>query len=210
MILTSTTQDVIPGSNLDDTILGVRHPQSVLRVENEPPYASSDDFFRGENRARVAGPRSNVKFAASGLTHLGPIRDAFKHTGVSISGSSLGRDQSQRSSKYDGSLRSQSSRGQAKILSSENSHREVSLTMSTASEESGNPIVTMRFEHREDENGHHFLVGCEGKLTRCEDEPIRVPGAVQCFGVLMVLHDDRTTGKLPVRQVSEASSSLNE
>jgi hypothetical protein len=72
-----------------------------------------------------------------------------------------------------------------------------------SSEDSAGPIVTMRFEHREDEDGHHVLIGREGKLTRCEDEPIRVPGAVQGFGVLMVLHDDRKTGKLPVRQVSE-------
>ena len=67
----------------------------------------------------------------------------------------------------------------------------------------------MRFEHREDEDGHHVLIGRESQLTRCEDEPIRVPGAVQGFGVLMVLHDDGTTGKLPVRQVSEASPSLS-
>src|SRR5258706_6473808 len=59
-------------------------------------------------------------------------------------------------------------------------------------------------------DSHHVLIGCEGKLTRCNDEPIRVPGAVQGFGVLMVLHDDRITGKLPVRQVSEVCLSLSE
>jgi len=57
----------------------------------------------------------------------------------------------------------------------------------------------MRFEYLEDQNSHHVLIGREGKLTRCGDVPIRVPGTVPDFGVLMVLHDDHTTGKLPIR-----------
>jgi hypothetical protein len=32
------------------------------------------------------------------------------------------------------------------------------------------PLVTFRFEHREDDDGHHVVVGREGKLSRCEDE----------------------------------------
>ena len=32
------------------------------------------------------------------------------------------------------------------------------------------PLVTFRFEHREDGDGHHVIVGREGKLARCEDE----------------------------------------
>jgi len=213
----------IPGLLLDDAIMGAQHPQSALGVESEPPYASNDDLFGEDNRERVAGPGSNVKFAASGLTHLGPIRDAFKHTGAvsSMPGSSFGYNQSQRSARSnskhgDGSQGSRSSQAQAGVIFPEKSDKEISPAISSfsvptrSSEESGSPIVTMRFEHREDENGHHILIGREGKLTRCEDEPIRVPGAVQGFGVLMVLHDDRTTGKLPVRQVSEASYLLRE
>lgn len=30
--------------------------------------------------------------------------------------------------------------------------------------------MTFRFEHKEDEDGHHVVTGREGKLTRCEDE----------------------------------------
>jgi hypothetical protein len=68
------------------------------------------------------------------------------------------------------------------------------------------PIVTFRFEHSENSDGHHVVVGREGKLRRCEDEPITTPGAVQGFGVLIVLEDDYETGDLVVRQVSEVSS----
>jgi hypothetical protein len=97
-------------------------------------------------------------------------------------------------------------------------------------------IVTFRFEHREDANGHHIVIGREGKLSRCEDEvrvclsfvrvaaarchlgslivrmcvyqPIRTPGAVQGFGVLVVVQQDNEGDKLLVRQVSENSTEL--
>jgi hypothetical protein len=101
---------------------------------------------------------------------------------------------------------------------------------SQVSENETEPIVTARFEHLETEDGHHVVVGREGKLERCEDEvsvrtafadehltaharpfpvqPIRTPGAVQGFGVLMVLEEDDDTGDLVVRQVSENSTEL--
>ena len=95
------------------------------------------------------------------------------------------------------------------------------------------PLVTFRFEHQEDGNGHHVVIGREGKLLRCEDEvrtstlcishvfslilyslymriyqPIRTPGAVQGFGVLIVVQEDLDGDKLVVRQVSENSTEL--
>lgn len=69
------------------------------------------------------------------------------------------------------------------------------------------PIVTFRFEHTQNTDGHHVVVGREGILRRCEDEPITTPGAVQGFGVLMVLEEEYETGDLVVRQVSEVSVS---
>ncbi|KAH7913421.1 hypothetical protein BJ138DRAFT_1146165 [Hygrophoropsis aurantiaca] len=69
-------------------------------------------------------------------------------------------------------------------------------------------FVTMRYEHVEDENGHHVLTGREGKLTKCEDEPIRTPGAVQGFGVLIALEEDADQGTLIVRQVSENAGEI--
>jgi len=70
------------------------------------------------------------------------------------------------------------------------------------------PIVTFRFEHSQNTDGHHVVVGREGILRRCEDEPITTPGAVQGFGVLMVLEEDYETGDLIVRQVSEVSRQI--
>jgi light-regulated signal transduction histidine kinase (bacteriophytochrome) len=42
-------------------------------------------------------------------------------------------------------------------------------------------------------------------LTRCEDEPIHIPGAVQGFGVLIAVHEEPETENLTVRIVSENS-----
>lgn len=75
----------------------------------------------------------------------------------------------------------------------------------TAAEDADEPAVTMRFEHVVTEEGHHIVAGREGKLRRCQDEPITTPGAVQGFGVLMVLEEDYETGNLAIRQVSEVS-----
>lgn len=75
----------------------------------------------------------------------------------------------------------------------------------TAAEDADEPAVTMRFEHVATEEGHHIVAGREGKLRRCQDEPITTPGAVQGFGVLMVLEEDYETGNLAIRQVSEVS-----
>lgn len=73
----------------------------------------------------------------------------------------------------------------------------------TAAEDADEHAVTMRFEHVATEEGHHIVAGREGKLRRCQDEPITTPGAVQGFGVLMVLEEDYETGNLAIRQVSE-------
>ncbi|KAF7346045.1 ATP-binding cassette transporter [Mycena sanguinolenta] len=67
-------------------------------------------------------------------------------------------------------------------------------------------FFTVRFKHVTDEHGHHLIVGREGKLSRCEDEPIRTPGAVQGFGVLIAV--DELEDALVVRQVSENAEEL--
>ncbi|KDR82601.1 hypothetical protein GALMADRAFT_238000 [Galerina marginata CBS 339.88] len=71
---------------------------------------------------------------------------------------------------------------------------------------SDDPYISVRFQSMQDEDGHHVVVGREGKLLRCEDEPIRTPGAVQGFGVLIAI--DELEDTLVVRQVSENSTEL--
>ncbi|KAF9011494.1 hypothetical protein BDZ89DRAFT_1225510 [Hymenopellis radicata] len=74
------------------------------------------------------------------------------------------------------------------------------------SETSDEPLLTVRFQAVQDEHGHHVVVGREGLLTKCEDEPIRTPGAVQGFGVLVAV--DQYEDTLVVRQVSENSTEI--
>ncbi|KAG8905480.1 Light-sensor Protein kinase [Tulasnella sp. 403] len=68
------------------------------------------------------------------------------------------------------------------------------------------PPVTVRLRYVQDANGHHHVVGREGVLKRCEDEPIHAPGAIQSYGVIVVLEEDLEEGRLLVRQVSEGVS----
>ncbi|KAJ7578685.1 hypothetical protein C8J56DRAFT_968782 [Mycena floridula] len=71
---------------------------------------------------------------------------------------------------------------------------------------SDEPWLSVKFQHAQDENGNHVVIGREGTFTRCEDEPIRTPGAVQGFGVLIAV--DEKDDVLEVRQVSENSTEL--
>ncbi|KAK7056633.1 hypothetical protein VNI00_002350 [Paramarasmius palmivorus] len=68
------------------------------------------------------------------------------------------------------------------------------------------PLATVRFQYTQDSNGHHVVTGREGQFTKCEDEPIRTPGAVQGFGVLIAVEE--LEDRLLVRQVSENSSEI--
>jgi len=46
-------------------------------------------------------------------------------------------------------------------------------SLSSGSSGSGSgkvPLFTMRYQHMEDENGNHLVIGREGQLTSCEDE----------------------------------------
>ncbi|BEI90223.1 uncharacterized protein CcaverHIS019_0302930 [Cutaneotrichosporon cavernicola] len=81
-------------------------------------------------------------------------------------------------------------------------------TMSSDEGVTEGPFTTSRFNHVTTEDGHYVVVGREGTLQRCEDEPIRMPGAVQGFGVLILLEEDYDTGDMTVRQVSENSTEL--
>jgi light-regulated signal transduction histidine kinase (bacteriophytochrome)/CheY-like chemotaxis protein len=67
-------------------------------------------------------------------------------------------------------------------------------------------LVTTRFQHVFTEGGHAVTTECDtGKLLRCEDEPIHIPGAVQNFGCLIAL--DHQEG-LQARVVSENSQKI--
>ncbi|CBQ69596.1 related to phytochrome [Sporisorium reilianum SRZ2] len=63
-------------------------------------------------------------------------------------------------------------------------------------------LTTTRFEYVKTDDGHMILTGRGGKLARCEDEPIHIPGAVQSFGCMVVVRIS-PEGQMVVRQVSE-------
>ncbi|KAJ5925336.1 CheY-like superfamily [Penicillium verhagenii] len=68
--------------------------------------------------------------------------------------------------------------------------------------------VTTRFEHILVENGHAIITGTdESSFRSCEDEPIRIPGAIQSFGVIIAL-EENPPDQLIVRVISENSSEL--
>lgn len=68
--------------------------------------------------------------------------------------------------------------------------------------------MTARFKHVVTDAGHFILTGRDGDtLQRCEDEPIHVPGAVQCFGLLIAMSED-AEGRLLVRAASENSQRI--
>ncbi|KAF2202807.1 hypothetical protein GQ43DRAFT_368279 [Delitschia confertaspora ATCC 74209] len=71
-------------------------------------------------------------------------------------------------------------------------------------------FMTHRFQHVVTEHGHAIITGRDGEtLQRCEDEPIHIPGAVQGFGLLIVLQEDPGgNGNLLVRIVSENSKRI--
>jgi light-regulated signal transduction histidine kinase (bacteriophytochrome)/AmiR/NasT family two-component response regulator len=68
-------------------------------------------------------------------------------------------------------------------------------------------LVTTRFRHVLTEEGHAVIAGQNEVLERCEDEPIHTPGAVQGFGLLVVIQE-AGQGCLQVRYASENSGRI--
>lgn len=68
-------------------------------------------------------------------------------------------------------------------------------------------LTTTRFEYVKTTEGHMILTGRGGKLARCEDEPIHIPGAVQAFGCMIVVRIS-PDGQMVVRQASENSGDI--
>ncbi|KAI0373858.1 hypothetical protein BV20DRAFT_988964 [Pilatotrama ljubarskyi] len=165
-------------------------------------------------------------FSQSGIVHLAPL-DELSGSRSSSGCPSSGRRASPLASNSGNGSSDPSTRPVPSAYSDTHSSRGMSaddsrspsnpassfLASGSASVVSGSsgssgPHMTLRYQHVEDEHGHHLIVGREGKLTKCEDEPIRTPGAVQGFGILVAVEEDMESGNLIVRQVSENSTEL--
>ncbi|KAJ3903582.1 hypothetical protein F5879DRAFT_143125 [Lentinula edodes] len=200
-----------------------RHPPALPIIAQQAFTSMSDSLLPN---VTTTGPQLNP--SERGIVHLSPIpsssngnstkrfdrsstKPISRQYGSNSSGSSSNAssslsnyytpeeissgDDSQFSSQKSGSTSSSSRNGGL-------SRSDDVSVYSQASE----PRVSVRFQHIQDAHGHHIVTGREGKLTRCEDEPIRAPGAVQGFGVLIVLEEEGEA--LVVRQVSENASEL--
>lgn len=65
--------------------------------------------------------------------------------------------------------------------------------------------VTARFKHVVTDSGHAVITGRDQTAFQyCEDEPIRIPGAIQSFGVMIAMREE-APNQLVVRVVSENS-----
>lgn len=123
--------------------------------------------------------REFTNYSQSGIVHLPPIAPNEPRS------SSVGSAQGRNRIGYDGALVSPSlDAGETEVIqmSSTQASRADSPTTSispsvqastrsiTGTASSEGPHITFRYQHVEDENGHHLIVGREGSLTRCEDE----------------------------------------
>ncbi|KDQ11477.1 hypothetical protein BOTBODRAFT_35351 [Botryobasidium botryosum FD-172 SS1] len=173
--------------------------------ENAKGAPSSSDPSQSHSDSDSAHASSLV---GTGIVHLGSIqhREVVPRT--------YSRSTDRESSAKSGSRDVTSSSNQPATTSSgadasgENNSQDSEVASLSLSNPDSVPYVTTRVEHVQNADGNHVVIGNEGKFIRCEDEPIRTPGAVQGFGILMVVEEEEHTGNLVVRQVSENSTEL--
>jgi len=151
--------------------------QSLSRVEEETTEESQKD---DSDSATSSQP---LNWSEMGFVHLPPLPEspmASSRVGSSQGGSS--RHMSQKS-KLSGPGASRSLTSSAEPIPEhttrpeDNSQPPDSIAGSSGQEGSGGSsamseemMVTVRFQHMEDKNGHHILTGREGQLATCEDE----------------------------------------
>ncbi|KAG7088619.1 hypothetical protein E1B28_012592 [Marasmius oreades] len=185
-----------------------RHPPPLTMVSGQAFTSRHTSLLphTGSVSTSTFDPAWNV--SGLGLVHL-PSRQPSESN--SISPNDLAEDSDNR--RPNSSARSNASSSEvSNYLTPEDfssggslggSRRSASEASSTSS---APPLATVRFRYIQDENGHHVVTGREGQLTACEGEPIRTPGAVQGFGVLIAVQE--LEDRLLIRQVSENATEL--
>ncbi len=174
---------------------------SKTGIVHLPPLPSSGSEHSSPTRPSVSSRQASKLSSDNSVSNSDRSRPALQFPAP--------QDTSMTGSGTDSDSDSQVRQGSPALMSSGSSSRD--------------ELVTHRFQSITNEHGHHVITGREGVLTRCEDEvypvclvdpaeidsifqPIIAPGAVQGFGVLIVVEEDDETGNLVVRQVSEVSS----
>ncbi|KIK69752.1 hypothetical protein GYMLUDRAFT_34142 [Collybiopsis luxurians FD-317 M1] len=194
-----------------------RHPPALSLVAQQAFTTTSDSLL-----PRTPSPGLQWNPSELGIVHLPSIASSSRGSSTHGSDRSLTSKAKKNSSKSSEAGSNGSSNyftpedissgddgkkpSGSKSSSDGNGEGVSSESDSLQSQDSGAPLVSVRFQYVQDEHGHHIVTGRVGQLTRCEDEPIRAPGAVQGFGVLIVVEENEDT--LVVRQVSENATEL--
>lgn len=174
--------------------------------DNEPEVPPREDV-QGEDDSRSSTPTS-----IKGSDRVFPIRSAL------LRAASDSKSLSQRSSAFSSAAPpndihslSESTKPFRNPVRSDTidsaSGESQSFTDQAASSEPDH-YVTSRHEYLVTEKGYSIMVGKDKKsLQRCEDEPIRTPGAIQSFGVMIALREE-APNQLVVRVASENSEQV--
>ncbi|KAH9480564.1 Cyanobacterial phytochrome B [Psilocybe cubensis] len=167
---------------------------SLFGIVHLPPLPSSSS-----PSGRGSFSSSPAKSGSRGLD-FGLVNNALRSSGRSVNGSNSTLSHSGKEPSH--TMESANISSNPSIQDTD-FHSSLETKSTTHSED---PHVSVRFRTMQDEHGNHVVIGREGNVTRCEDEPIHTPGAVQAFGVLIAL--DEVEDTLVVRQVSENSTEL--
>ncbi|KAH9828621.1 uncharacterized protein C8Q71DRAFT_487948 [Rhodofomes roseus] len=174
------------------------HDDATSNAEAFSDVASEDILPAPDDSVSNFDAALHGRFSHSGIVHLAP---AYSPPGSNPSAPSTISAPSSRECTSRDPVQ------EPDATSPELKAEDASLSSSSGDSGEG-PHIAFKYAHMEDEHGHHLIVGREGKLAKCEDEPIRTPGAVQGYGILIAVEEDEETGDLVVRQVSENSTEL--
>ncbi|MCO5590079.1 hypothetical protein L7F22_044048 [Adiantum nelumboides] len=180
----------------------VRSPAtaSLREMPNEQSSQDEADFLAGEDMDADSIERGSMS--------LDPSIDQMRNL-------RLGDDTPRASVPIIKSPRPRSAEGASKItdVGSPSFEGDISSAGSTsasilqAEKDHIEAMTLPRFKHVATDQGHMVVTGREGEITRCEDEPIHIPGAVQSFGCMIVVREEEE-GCLVVRQCSENTGDI--
>ena len=170
--------DILRSHSDNSDLYDPRHPPQLSEVVSEALQDVTTPSTLDPTLSRDS-PQPASNYSQSGIVHLGPVGSPSPARSRS-SGSSVGRGSCDSRNRLDAVARdmdvvqlpstrrdSVTSRSASESASASGSASGSGKSTSASSE---GPHITFRYQHMEDDEGHHLIVGREGKLTRCEDE----------------------------------------
>lgn len=170
-------------SRNDSELAGRRHGSITSDSVLSPPAMMSPPIREGDNRRRnnTTGARSSVQADA----------ERQGSTGLPLFTGAASEDEE---SEFTEDMRS-------------NAPTSSRPDTPARQESSLDGLMTTRFKYVMTDEGHHIIIGKEGTLQRCEDEPIHTPGAIQGFGLMLAIREE-VDGRFTVRYASENSKRI--